>query len=114
MRSILLALTTVATAKLPPAFPPFAHNDSTAYVYRDEVVRDNARRLANFAHNVKKGHAIAEISGALARGDFTWNALGVAFRRGFRHSKAPRLVKELLLWRKRADDVVLNCVEINQ
>ena len=32
MRSILLALTTVATAKLPPAFPPFAHNDSEAYV----------------------------------------------------------------------------------
>ena len=38
MRSILLALATVATAKLPPAFPPFAHNDSTAYVYREEIL----------------------------------------------------------------------------
>ena len=111
MRSILLALATVATAKKDPglyhldvalfedapAFPPFAHNDSDAYVYRKEVVNDNARRLESFAHNVKKGHALAEIAGALARGDFTWNALGVAFRRGFRYSQAPTLVKELLL-----------------
>ena len=95
MRSILLALATVATAKLPPAFPPFAHNDSTAYVFHKEVTSDNAKRLQHFAHNVKKGHALQEISGALRRGDITWNALGVAFRRGFRQSKATRLVKEL-------------------
>ena len=64
--------------------PPFAHNDSTAYVYRDEIIDHNAKRLESFAHNVKKGgRALQEISGALARGDFTWNALGVAFRRGF-------------------------------
>ena len=84
MRSILLTLATVVAAELPPAFPPFAHNDSTAYVYRDEIIDHNAKRLESFAHNVKKGgRALQEISGALARGDFTWNALGVAFRRGF-------------------------------
>ena len=104
MRSILLTLATVVAAELPPAFPPFAHNDSEAYVYRDEIIDHNAKRLERFR---PKGRALQEISGALARGDFTWNALGIAFRRGFRHSQAPTLVKELLLWSKRADDVVL-------
>ena len=117
MRSILLLLATVAAKKHKvlykldealfgdaPAFPPFAHNDSTAYVFHKEVTSDNAKRLQHFAHNVKKGHALQEISGALRRGDITWNALGVAFRRGFRHSKATRLVKELLSWRSNAHD----------
>ena len=67
MRSILLALATVATAKPlfeeAPAFPPFAHNDSTAYVY---VVPMTGKRGGGFIFDTNAIHK-GEMSGVRSR-----------------------------------------------